>query len=96
MDGDIIVIDNYELIYILAARFARLFKRVSFVFDYEDGKHLIDKSWHGLFTSLAVLLTTRRPLDKYVKTFEGKVTPAMGSELRCALIPTWQLLRSLE
>jgi len=48
--GDIVLIDNYELIYILAAYFTRIFRRVDFVLDYEDGKHLIDRSWSALLS----------------------------------------------
>lgn len=51
--GDIIVIDNYEFIWVLAAWFTRLFHRVSFVLDYEDGKHLIDRSWSRVLSGLA-------------------------------------------
>jgi len=51
--GDIIIIDNYEFVWVLAAYFTRLFHRVSFVLDYEDGKHVIDRSWSRLLSSLA-------------------------------------------
>jgi glycosyltransferase involved in cell wall biosynthesis len=43
-DGDILIIDNYELIYVLAARITRLFRRITILLDYEDGKHLIDRA----------------------------------------------------
>jgi len=51
--GDIVLIDNYELIYVLAAYFTNFFRRVTFVLEYEDGKHLIDRSWNALFSRTA-------------------------------------------
>src|SRR6266576_1884898 len=58
--GDIVLFDNYELIYVLAAYLARLGRQVSFIFDYEDGKHLIDKSVFRLLSGVAE--TLGRPL----------------------------------
>ena len=52
-DGDLIVIDNYELIYVLAAWLLRLFRKVRFVLDYEDGKHVIDRSWSKVLSDTA-------------------------------------------
>jgi glycosyltransferase involved in cell wall biosynthesis len=43
--GDLVVIDNYEFLYIVAARLVHIFRRVKFVLVYLDGKHLIDHSW---------------------------------------------------
>jgi glycosyltransferase involved in cell wall biosynthesis len=43
--GDLVVFDNYEFIYIVAARLIRIFRRVKFIMVYLDGKHLIDRSW---------------------------------------------------
>jgi glycosyltransferase involved in cell wall biosynthesis len=51
--GDVVVVDNYEFIYIFAARVARCFRPLTFVLEYEDGKHLIDKSWPGVLSRLA-------------------------------------------
>jgi glycosyltransferase involved in cell wall biosynthesis len=51
--GDLVVIDNYEFIYIVAARCLKLFRRVTFILDYEDGKHLIDRSWERILSGLA-------------------------------------------
>src|SRR5688572_22083301 len=42
--GDIVLIDNYEFIYIVAAYFVKMLRSVSFILEYEDGKHLTDKS----------------------------------------------------
>lgn len=57
--GDIVVIDNYEFIYVVAACFARLFRRVTFVLDYEDGKHLIDRSWARVLSGFAECVCRR-------------------------------------
>lgn len=51
--GDLVVIDNYEFIYVVAAYAVRLFRRVDFILDYEDGKHAIDQSWHAGLSGLA-------------------------------------------
>jgi glycosyltransferase involved in cell wall biosynthesis len=59
-DGDIILIDNFEWLYVLASWVARLRRRLRFVLDYEDGKHLIDKGIYLLLARLAE--TLGRPL----------------------------------
>lgn len=59
-DGDIVIFDNYEWIYVLAGRIARLSRYLRFVLDYEDGKHAIDKGVHLLLARLAESLG--RPL----------------------------------
>ena len=51
--GDVLVLDNFELSYVLAARLVSLFRKVVCVLDYEDGRHLIDRGWAGLFSSAA-------------------------------------------
>lgn len=51
--GDLVVIDNYEFLYILAARLVQMFRRVTYVLVYLDGKHLIDKSSDRLLSGLA-------------------------------------------
>ena len=52
-DGDILIIDNYELIYVLAARLSRIFREITIILDYEDGKHLIDQGIILRISSLA-------------------------------------------
>jgi len=52
-NGDLVLIDNYEIIYIIAAWVLRLFRHVTFVLDYEDGKHLIDRSYSKTLSGLA-------------------------------------------
>ena len=51
--GDLVIIDNYEFIYVFAAWFLKLFRKVTFILDYEDGKHLIDRSFSRLLSSMA-------------------------------------------
>lgn len=48
--GDVLIIDNFELIYVLAIQYCRLLGRNNPIFlEYEDGKHLIDKGiWRWL------------------------------------------------
>lgn len=58
--GDIVLFDNYEFIYVLAARVTRLVRRLRFVLDFEDGKHLIDRSVWKLLSLTAEKLG--RPL----------------------------------
>lgn len=51
--GDLVAMDNYEFIYILAARLANLFRKVKFILIYLDGKHLIDRGWDRVLSGLA-------------------------------------------
>lgn len=51
--GDLVLIDNYEFNYVVAARLLRMFRRVTFILDYEDGKHLIDRGWWRVLSGLA-------------------------------------------
>lgn len=51
--GDVVLIDNYEFIYVMAARLLQIFRRVTFILDYEDGKHLIDRGWSRVLSGLA-------------------------------------------
>ena len=51
--GDLVVIDNYEFIYIVAAWVLKTFRRVTFILAYLDGKHLIDHGWDRVLSGLA-------------------------------------------
>jgi glycosyltransferase involved in cell wall biosynthesis len=53
--GDLLILDNFELLYVLAARLVNAFRKVTFVLDYEDGKHLIDRGWARLLSGTAEL-----------------------------------------
>ena len=69
------VIDNYEFISIVAARLLALFRRVTFVLVYLDGKHLVDRSWPRVLSWLAE--TLGRPI------LNGALlsNPALGKRL---------------
>jgi glycosyltransferase involved in cell wall biosynthesis len=58
-DGDIILIDNYEIVYVIGAWAARFRRKVRFVLDYEDGKHLVDKGVYFLMSRQAEMLGRR-------------------------------------
>jgi glycosyltransferase involved in cell wall biosynthesis len=51
--GDLVAIENYEFIYIVAARLLTLFRRVTFIVVYLDGRHLIDRGWPRFLSRLA-------------------------------------------
>jgi len=57
--GDLVVIDNYEFIYIVAALLLKVCRKVTFVLDYEDGKHLVDRGWPRVLSSIAEFLGRR-------------------------------------
>lgn len=77
--GDLVVIDNYEFIYIAAAWLLKIFRRVTFVLVYLDGKHLIDRSSQLGLSWLAE--TCGRAL------FSGAITanPFLGERLPASL-----------
>jgi hypothetical protein len=52
---DLVVMDNYEFLYVLAARLVQIFRRVRFILVYLDGKHLIDRGWDRILSGLAEL-----------------------------------------
>jgi glycosyltransferase involved in cell wall biosynthesis len=55
--GDILIIDNYELIYVLALYYCRLRgRRNPIILEYEDGKHLTDKGVYLWMSRLAEML----------------------------------------
>jgi glycosyltransferase involved in cell wall biosynthesis len=51
--GDLVVMDNYEIIYVIAARILSWFRCVKFLLVYLDGKHLIDHGWNRFLSGLA-------------------------------------------
>ena len=74
--GDVFIVDNYELIYVLAIQYCRLLGRHNrIVLEYEDGKHLIDKGIWRRMSGLAEWLA--RPWLK------GAIlaTPTLGERL---------------
>jgi glycosyltransferase involved in cell wall biosynthesis len=87
--GDLVVIDNYEFIYVFAAWWLKLFRRVTFILDYEDGKHFIDRSVWKFLSGLAE--TMGRPLlcgAMLAHPALGKrLPPAMPAELIPGFVP---------
>lgn len=51
--GDLVVLDNYEFLYVVAARLVRRFRNVKFLLIYLDGKHLIDRGWPRILSARA-------------------------------------------
>ncbi len=58
--GDIVLIDNYEFLYVVAAYAAMLRRKLTFILEYEDGKHAIDHGTDRLLSASAESLG--RPL----------------------------------
>jgi glycosyltransferase involved in cell wall biosynthesis len=79
--GDLVLIDNYEFISVVAARLVQIFRRVTFILDYEDGKHLIEHGWVKILSGLAE--AGGRPLIRAATLAH----PALGKRLP-ASIPT--------
>jgi glycosyltransferase involved in cell wall biosynthesis len=87
--GDVVVIDNYEFIYIVAAWCLKLFRKVTFILEYEDGKHLIDRSIWRLLSGLAE--TAGRPLLSGAllthPALGRRLPPALPTELVPGFVP---------
>lgn len=87
--GDVVVIDNYEIIYVIAAWWLKLFRRVTFILDYEDGKHLIDRSIWKLLSGLAEI--AGRPLLSGAMlahpALGRRLPPALPTELVPGFVP---------
>jgi glycosyltransferase involved in cell wall biosynthesis len=77
--GDLVVIDNYEFLYIVAAWLLKIFRRVTFILDYEDGKYVSDRSWSRILSGLAEL--AGRPLMRAAMLAH----PALGERLPAAV-----------
>jgi len=90
--GDVVLIDNYELVYVIAAWLLRLFRRVTFVLDYEDGKHATDRGFPWLLSALAE--SAGKPLIRGALLAH----PALGKRLPratpTALVPGFIVPRS--
>ncbi len=84
-DGDLVVIDNYEFLYVIAAWWVKLFRRVTFILDYEDGKHLIDHSWVRVLSALAEW--AGKPLIKGALLANPKMSNRLPSALPVAVVP---------
>jgi glycosyltransferase involved in cell wall biosynthesis len=75
-DGDVLIFDNYELVYVLAIYYCRVRGRFNpVILEYEDGKHEIDRGWVRWISSLAEFLG-RRLIDAAIVA-----TPALLERL---------------
>ena len=54
--GDVLMIDNFELIYVIAAWLCRVVHGSPILLDYEDGKHLTDHGWSRCLSAPAEFL----------------------------------------
>lgn len=75
-NGDILIFDNYELIYVLAIYGCRILGRTNRVLlEYEDGKHAIDRGYPKLISGLAEKIGRR--------LVQGAIlaTPTLGDRL---------------
>jgi glycosyltransferase involved in cell wall biosynthesis len=83
--GDIVIIDNFEFIYVVAACAARLRRRLRFVLDYEDGKHAIDRGWQRWLSGAAELLG--RPLLRGAIVAHPSLARRLPKNLPTELVP---------
>ena len=83
--GDIVLIDNYELIYIIAARILNWRRRVKFLLVYLDGKHLIDHGWSRVLSGLAEIWG--RPLFSAACISNPTLAERLPRSLPTALVP---------
>lgn len=82
----ILIIDNYELIYILAIYYARLRGRHNpVILEYEDGKHAIDRGWVKGITWLAEWLG--KPLVKAALLATPTLAKRLPPETPIVLVP---------
>jgi len=84
-DGDTVLIDNYEIIYVIAAWVTRLRRKVRFILDYEDGKHLIDKGIYFVLSRLAEALG--RPLVTAALIAAPALQKRLPSNVPVELVP---------
>jgi len=54
--GDVLLIDNFELIYVIAAWLCRVVYGSLILLDYEDGKHFTDHGWSRCLSAPAEFL----------------------------------------
>jgi glycosyltransferase involved in cell wall biosynthesis len=83
--GDLVLINNYEFLYIVAVYLSRLFRRLSFVLDYADGKHLIDRSWARVLSGLAE--AGGRPLIRAATLCHPSLGGRLPSSVPVELVP---------
>jgi len=84
-DDDIILIDNYEILYVIAVWAVRFRRRVRFVLDYEDGRHLIDKGVYFVMSRQAEVLG--RPLLTAALVAAPALQKRLPPQLPVELVP---------
>lgn len=83
--GDVVVLDNYEFVYVVAAYLVKVFRRVTFVLEYEDGKHLIERSYFKLLALVAEW--AGRPLIQAALLTHPELGKRLPAEIPKELVP---------
>ena len=83
--GDLVIIDNFEFIYIVAAWLLKFLRGVQFILDYEDGKHLSDRGWQRCMSWLADFLG--KPLISAAFLAHPKLGERLKPSLPTELVP---------
>jgi len=83
--GDLVLIDNYEFIYVVAAYAARFGRKLRFFLDYEDGKHAIDHGWERLLSGAAE--SFGRPLLRGAMLAHPSQASRLPADLPRELVP---------
>lgn len=87
--GDVLVIDNFELIYVLAAWLCRWVYGSPVLLDYEDGKHLTDRGWTRLLSAPAEWLG--KPLTRGAILAHPSLGARLPSHVPTILVPGFYL-----
>jgi glycosyltransferase involved in cell wall biosynthesis len=82
----VFILDNYELIYVLAVYYCRLRGRHNpVILEYEDGKHEIDKGYVKGITLLAEWLG--KPLVRAAILAAPALAQRLPAEIPCSVVP---------
>ena len=85
-NDEILIIDNYEIIYLIAVWYCRMRgRRNPIVLEYEDGKHLIDKGIWKMLSGLAERIG--RPLVRAAILATPKLAERLPKNIPCVVIP---------
>jgi glycosyltransferase involved in cell wall biosynthesis len=77
--------DNYEWLYVLAVWLTRLVRRIQVVLDFEDGKHLIDRSWNRMLSAFAEF--AGRPLIRGALLAHPALRARLPASVPAVLVP---------
>jgi glycosyltransferase involved in cell wall biosynthesis len=91
--GDLVVMDNYVFVQVVAAWCLKLFRGARVVLDYEDGRHLIDRSWERVLSGLAELLG--RPLVRAAFVVHPSLADRLPAGTPNELVPGFVIPSSL-